>query len=259
MSGTTWDACLYDQKHSYVFAYGEDVVSLLAPQPGERILDIGCGTGHLSRKIADAGAHVIGIDRSEEMIGVARSTYESSPNLEFFLADATDFSFPLPFDAVFSNAALHWVPAAESVVGCIARSLKPGGRFVAEFGGKDNVATIIAAIQQSVWDVAHQQVNHPWFFPSLADYASLLDAHGFSVRFATLFERPTKLDDGEQGLCHWVAMFGKGMIRHLSDEQQQQVVEQTTARLRDTLFRDGAWYADYCRLRVVAHREERLT
>ncbi|HYE71933.1 MAG TPA: class I SAM-dependent methyltransferase, partial [Blastocatellia bacterium] len=121
-----WDSSLYDQKHAYVTKYGEGVLDLLNSQAGERILDVGCGTGHLTKKIAESGAEVVGIDSSAEMIEVARTTY---PEINFVVADATDFSFDKPFDAIFSNAALHWVKPPEQAVICMSRALKSGGRF----------------------------------------------------------------------------------------------------------------------------------
>jgi len=151
MPKNNWNASLYDQKHSFVSEYGKSLIPLLEPQAGESILDIGCGTGHLTKAIAEADAHVVGIDSSASMIETARTTY---PDLKFLVADARNFSFPTPFDAVFSNAALHWIPEAEEVVRSIAAALKPGGRFVAEFGGKGNIATIISAFQQSLREVA---------------------------------------------------------------------------------------------------------
>jgi trans-aconitate methyltransferase len=130
---TNWDAKQYQQRHSYVFQYGQAVLDLLAPQKGERILDLGCGSGQLTAAIADAGATVIGIDSSPEMLAEARAHYRA---VEFRLGDAADFAMESPVDAVFSNAVLHWVKNAAGAAACIARVLKPSGRFVVEFGGQ---------------------------------------------------------------------------------------------------------------------------
>ena len=137
-----WNANLYEQKHAFVWQYGTEVLKILAPQPGERILDLGCGTAQLTAQIAAAGAHVIGLDSSPAMIEQARSNY---PELQFELADARDFHFAEPFDAVFSNAVLHWISAADRVARSLFLALKPGGRFVAEFGGRGCVREIRAA------------------------------------------------------------------------------------------------------------------
>src|SRR6185312_9602905 len=142
---TTWNASLYDDKHNYVAKYGEDVVRLLAPQNGERILDLGCGTGHLTHLIAQAGPRITGIDNSPAMIARAQALY---PDLDFRVMSATDIHFDTPFDAVFSNAALHWVLDKESAVDQVAQAHKPGGRFVLEMGGKGNVEEIVVATRK---------------------------------------------------------------------------------------------------------------
>src|ERR1700760_4963842 len=141
-TNTNWNARLYNDKHSFVFKYGEDVVQQLAPQQGERILDLGCGTGYLTNLIAQGNARVIGIDKAASMIHRAQAAY---PDLDFRVMSATDFHFDTPFDAVFSNATLHWVLDKEGAVEHVARSLRTGGRFVLEMGGKGNVEEIVLA------------------------------------------------------------------------------------------------------------------
>jgi len=247
-----WNATLYDQKHAFVFEYGKGLIPLLNPQPDELILDLGCGTGHLTKTIAESGARVIGIDSSPRMIDMARTSY---PELEFHVADARNFSFTTPFDAIFSNATLHWVRPPESVVGCIAASLKAGGRFVAEFGGKGNVATIITAFQQSLRELTHIEGNFGWYFPSIGEYASLLEQHGLAVRSAILFERPTPLEDGEMGLRNWIHMFGNPIFQNVPDPVKEQVLELAEEKARPYLFRDNQWFADYVRLRMVCFKE----
>src|SRR5581483_11020467 len=145
-----WNPALYDQKHAFVFEYGQDLLALLQPQANELILDLGCGTGHLTNQIVQSGARVIGLDNSPSMLATARQNY---PQLEFHLADAAEFSLPEQFDAVFSNAVLHWVTRAEAAVTCIACALKPQGRFVAEFGGKGNVRHIVTAAQSVLYEL----------------------------------------------------------------------------------------------------------
>lgn len=249
MTADHWDPSLYDRKHAFVFEYGEDLLSLLNPRPGERILDVGCGTGHLTNKIAASGAKVVGLDNSPNMIETARGEY---PDIEFILADATNFSFPTPFDAVFSNAALHWITEAEAVVECISKSLKRGGRFVAEFGGKGNVAHIIRAVREALREL-DVETSHGWYFPSVAEYTTLLEKHGLAVSLATLFDRPTKLE-GEGGLKNWIRMFGATMFRDVPDALKPQVLGSVEDRLRDTLYISGVWYADYRRLRITMAR-----
>jgi trans-aconitate methyltransferase len=252
MPENDWDPALYDQKHAFIFEYGKGLLSLLAPQAGERILDLGCGTGHLARDIAASGARVVGIDASAEMIEQARKAY---PGIEFRVADARTFSFPYRFDAIFSNAALHWIPEAERVLERISAALRPGGRFVAELGGKGNVASITGALQEVMRETVGVEVESGWYFPSIGTYTALLEKHGLAVKSAVLFDRPTKLEEGERGLRNWFAMFGEGMFVDLPSERKQQVIEQVETRLRPGLFRDGSWFADYRRLRVVAFKE----
>ncbi len=249
---TTWDATLYDQKHSFVFQYGKGVLDLLEPQAGEYILDLGCGTGHLTKAIADAGARVLGIDGAASMIEQARQSY---PEIEFQVADARNFHTPDTFDAIFSNAVLHWIPEAEQVVQHIAANLKAGGRFVAEFGGKDNIKTFITTLQQALDEVAHKQVQAHWFYPSVGEYASLLEKHGLTVRSAWLIERPTRLEDGLRGLRTWVGMFRSEWVSDLSPGTREQVFTSVENKLRNRLFHDGSWYLDYQRIRVVARKE----
>jgi SAM-dependent methyltransferase len=249
-----WDPALYDSKHSFVWKYGQELIELLAPQAGERILDLGCGTGHLTSQLAGLGSSVIGLDVSEAMIEQARANY---PDLEFVKADAADFAFAEPFDAVFSNAALHWVKSAEGVVVCVARALKPGGRFVAEFGGKGNIRAIHAALLRALGELGLENKAgwNPWYYPSVGEYATLLERYGLAVRTAALFDRPTPLEEGELGLRLWLEMFAGDLLDTLTPEAREQAIQSVEGHLRATQFRDGAWIADYARIRVSARRE----
>ncbi|MBF8305653.1 MAG: Methyltransferase type 11 [Acidobacteria bacterium] len=256
-SAKRWDPALYDSKHSFVWKYGLELIELLAPQRGERILDLGCGTGHLTNQIALSGAAVTGLDISQAMIEQARQNY---PDLEFVPGDAAAFAFQQPFDAVFSNAALHWVKRPEAVVECVAHALHPGGRFVAEFGGKGNIAAIHAALRAALrhalqgLDLKRSEEWNPWYYPSVGEYATLLERHGLAVRYATLFDRPTPLEEGERGLRLWLEMFAGELLDTLSPSQREDVIRSVEERLRPAQFRDGTWYADYARIRVMARR-----
>jgi trans-aconitate 2-methyltransferase len=253
MTQSNWNPSLYDQKHSFVTDYGKDLISLLAPKAADRILDLGCGTGHLTRIIAESGATVVGLDSSPQMIESARREY---PDIEFVVADAADFEFDAAFDAVFSNAALHWVTQAESAVICISRALERGGRFVAEFGGKGNTTNVIAAIYESIQELTQREVRHPWYYPSIGGYAALLEKHGLAVRSAHLFDRPTKLE-GADGMRNWLVMFCPWMfqqIADLGDQAPQQALDLIERKLRDKQFVAGEWFVDYRRLRIVADK-----
>ena len=251
MTAPEWDAALYTAKHSFVYEYGRELVALLTPQPGERILDLGCGSGQLTLAIAESGARVTGLDNSASMIDTARRDY---PDLPFVLADAKDFSFDQPFDAVFSNASLHWVKPPEKVVECVARCLRLGGRFVAEFGGKGNVRRIYDAAEAAGREVAGRDLRNVNYFPSVAEYSAILESRGLEVRQAWLFDRPTKLEDDENSLRNWLTMFGEKTFGAMPDDVRLQWIERTEEKARPTLFHDGSWYADYRRLRVIAVR-----
>lgn len=229
----TWEPALYDAVHSYVSDYGKSLVDLLAPKAGERILDIGCGTGTLTHEIAQSGATVVGIDSSPEMIGQARQNY---PKLEFRLADARSFRSPERFDAVFSNAVLHWIQPPQEAVATVRETLKPGGRFIAEFGGKGNISSIIAAAG-----------FNPWYFPSIGEYAVLLEQNGLTVTSAVWFDRPTALE-GDAGLREWLGMFFKPPLAVTE-------VARIENELKPKLYRDGVWYIDYKRLRISSRLE----
>jgi trans-aconitate 2-methyltransferase len=248
MAQDDWNPSLYQQKHSFVFQYGIEVLALLEPLNGERILDVGCGTGQLTKAIADSGASVVGFDASPSMIESARDNF---PGIEFLVADAAGFSFEEPFDAVFSNAALHWVTRAEDAVRCIAQALKSGGRFVTEFGGRGNGESVSQAIQHTVKEMCNLEVTHPWFFPSIGEYATLLEKYQLNVTYALLFDRPTRLD-GEDGMRNWISMFCESMLAGVPKALKEEALNRIETKLRSKLFRDDSWFVDYRRLRIVA-------
>ena len=251
MAQNNWNPSLYQQKHAFVFEYGKEVLALLEPLSGERVLDVGCGTGQLTKSIADSGATVVGFDASPTMIESARHNF---PDLEFLVADAAEFSFEEPFDAVFSNAALHWVTRAEEAVKCIAAALKNGGRLVAEFGGRGNGENVSQAIQHTVKEMLNLEVHHPWFFPSIGEYATLLEKYGLNVTYALLFDRPTKLE-GEDGMRNWIRMFCESMFKDVPEALQEEALNRIETKLRNRLYIDDSWFVDYRRLRIVARKE----
>lgn len=252
-AGKQWDARLYDDKHAFVWKHGASVVELLEPKPGERILDLGCGTGHLTAQLAAAGVDVVGIDQDPAMIDEAKRNF---PALRFEQADAREFAFTEPFDAVFSNAVLHWVRPPEAAIRCIHRALKPGGRFVAEFGGQGNVGRIVAALRGTIGQFAGEGAEKllpNWYYPSVAEYTGLLEAAGMETTTALLFPRLTKLE-GAEGLRNWVAMFVRDAVAAVPSERREALFTALEDRLRGELLCDGVWYADYRRLRIVARR-----
>jgi SAM-dependent methyltransferase len=240
-----WDASLYESDHAFVWKYGADLLPLLNPQPGERILDLGCGTGRLTAEIAATGAETLGIDSSLDMIGQARQNY---PKLKFQLADARTFTTAEPFDAIFSNAALHWIREARAAVQTIYRALKPGGRLVAEFGGKGNNAKVIEALKEA----GASDPLLTFYFPAIGEYAGILESEGFEVRFATLFDRPTELEDPVRGLEQWLLMFQQKALAAIPPQAREKAFRQIEDQVRPELFYEGKWHIDYRRIRVVA-------
>jgi len=217
-----WNPSLYNDKHSFVYEYGSSLVGLLDAKKGERILDVGCGSGQLTYQVAQTGAAVVGIDSSPQMIADAKSKY---PAIGFFVMDAADFSFDEPFDAIFSNATLHWVLNKEGSVKSMYGALKHGGRLVAELGGKGNVQTIVAQLRQSLatYGFADNAAREVWYFPSVGEYASLLEKYGFRVQMAQHYDRPTELSDSEHGIEDWLEMFGSPYVAGLTNEDKDRI------------------------------------
>ena len=250
-----WDAKLYDDKHSFVFKYGEDLVHLLNPKPNERILDLGCGTGYLTNIIAGYGAEVNGIDSSKEMIDKAKKEY---PNLDFEILSATDFHFDKKFAAIFSNAVLHWVLEKEKAIDHMYENLEKGGRLVIEMGGKNNVQSIMDALKKSLpkYTSVNTSSLNIWYYPSLSEYTSLLEAKGFRVTYASHYDRETELKDSANGIKDWIKMFGSSFLNNIDKTVADKMLTEIQESLRPTNFRDGKWFADYKRLRVVAIKEK---
>ncbi len=252
MAAPHWDAALYDSKHAFVSRQAKGLVDLLAAKPGERVLDLGCGTGTLSAEIAASGAEVVGVDRSPEMINEARKKFAA---LRFEVCDARSLEFSTEFDAVFSNAALHWIPEAARVVEGAARALKPGGRFVAEFGGKGNVQKVVAALETALKQLGvPTDGTNPWYYPGIAEYSTLLETHGLEVNEAVLFERPTKLEDGERGLATWITMFCASFLQRVPEGQREHFLQTAEKAARSALWKSDHWELDYRRLRIAAHK-----
>lgn len=245
-----WKPTLYDEKHSFVWKLGASVIELLAPQPGERILDVGCGTGQLTAQIAESGSTVVGIDNSPAMIEEARRLF---PEVEFQLADAHDFQFDESFDGVFSNAALHWISDPAKVARCISDALKANGRVAVEFGGQGNVRFLAQAIETASQEVLGERLSHPWYFPSIAAFATVLEQHGMEVTQAAMIDRPTLLE-GDDGLRNWVRMFGQHWLTQTPAELHDEFLERVETIARPNLYHDSKWHADYRRIRVQARK-----
>ena len=252
---TDWDAVAYGERFGFVSQLAEDLVGLLDPRPGERIVDLGCGTGTLAARIAACGADVLGIDADASMVEAARAQH---PELRFEVVSAYDFTLESPVDAVFSNAALHWMTRPEDVLRRVAAALRPGGRFVAEMGGAGNVATVESALRDALarHGVPRDRQLQPWYFPTVAEYTALLERHGFEVRAAWHFGRPTPLAGGDSGLRDWLAMFASRFIEPFAAAERAAIAAEVEAAVRGELYAGGRWHVDYRRLRFVAVRTE---
>jgi trans-aconitate methyltransferase len=250
----TWNAELYQSSHAFVWQFGRDLLTMLLPKPGERILDVGCGTGQLTADIAKSGADVIGLDQSAEMIATAKNNF---PQVRFEVADIAAAEYDKEFDAVFSNAALHWVRNQEGAITAIGRALKPGGRLVFEMGGRGNIRHIWNAAKQALSDmgVRDPEKLSPWFYPSIGEYAPMLESRGLAVTFAVLFDRPTPLEGGEGGLRNWLEMFGMFASHVLGPEQREEMLRRVEAAAKPALFHNGEWTVDYGRLRMIAVKQ----
>lgn len=243
-----WNPAQYDRNARFVSDLAMPVIGLLAPRPGERILDLGCGDGAVTVTLAERGCAVVGVDASPEMVEAARAR-----GADARLMDGRSLSFDREFDAVFSNAALHWMQEPARVIAGVWRALRPGGRFVAEMGGHGNVAAIEAALVAATRSRA-LTVESPWFFPQAAEYRGLLEAQGFEVQSIMLFSRPTPLP-GE--LRDWLETFPQPYTAAVPEPERSEFVDEVVARLQESLRgEDGGWVADYVRLRFCAVRPQ---
>ncbi|MCX8230679.1 MAG: methyltransferase domain-containing protein [Alphaproteobacteria bacterium] len=244
-----WDSNVYATNARFVADLAGAVVCLLAPQPGERILDLGCGDGALTKNIAEAGADVLGVDASEDLVRATREL-----GLTGDVVNGHHLEFAQEFDAVFSNAALHWMRDPEAVIDGVKRAMKPGGRFVAEFGGAGNVAKIIAAIDEELSERGKPGLKgHPWYFPTPDTYRALLEQRGFRVDQIGLIDRPTRLPGDVGG---WLDTFADSFLRVLDPADRGAARDAIVARLHDRIRdEDGVWWADYVRLRFRAFLE----
>jgi trans-aconitate methyltransferase len=242
----TWTSDSYRHNAAYVPALGAAVFGLLNPQPGERILDLGCGEGTLTAQIAAAGSTVVGIDASPEMIAAAVAR-----GIDARLMDAEQLPYDREFDAVFSNAALHWVRDHDAMLEGVHRALRPGGRFVAEFGGHGNIAAIQTAIRAVL--AAHGwSSNIRRYYATEAEYAARLTQHGFAITDIALVPRPTPLPTGIRG---WLHTFERSTLDRLSHIQREQFLHEVEDLLRPEICdSSGQWTAHYVRLRFAARR-----
>jgi trans-aconitate methyltransferase len=244
----TWDASLYAGNGRFVALLAESLVQTLQPQAGERILDLGCGDGFLTRRLAESGATLVGVDASPQMVAAAKDR-----GVDARCVSGEALSFDGEFDAVFSNAALHWMTDHDTVLQGVYRALKPGGRFVAECGGQGNIAAIRVALLAvlKAHGISVERIENNRFYAP-AEYRSRLERHGFQFEEITLTPRPTPLPSG---MTEWLQTFRQSVFAQLPVAEQPAAIEQVVTLLKPVLCdAEGDWTADYVRLRFVAHR-----
>lgn len=242
----TWNPDQYARAAGFVPVLGLPVLELLAPQPGERVLDLGCGDGVLTEKLASLGCQVVGVDSSPAQVAAAQAR-----GLDARVMDAQHLSFEAEFDAVFSNAALHWMRPPEAVIAGVWHALEPGGRFVGELGGAGNIATVLEALAAVLArrGVDLDQIS-PWYFPAEDEYRSKLEQAGFVVTSIERFPRPTPLP-GDIG--DWLETFAGSFLGLFPDQARAQTIDELREMLRPSLLNgQGVWVMDYVRLRFAA-------
>src|SRR6266568_3159807 len=246
-----WNAARYATNARFVGDMGQAVFDLLNPQPGERILDLGCGDGALTERLVSAGAKVVGVDASPDMVNAARQR-----GLDARVMDGSNLDFNSEFDAVFSNAAMHWMKRdPDAVISGVHRVVKPGGRFAAEMGGHGCVAAITVALCATLQEhgVTNPAALIPWYFPTPDEHKARLEAAGFKVDYIALIPRPTELPTGMRG---WLETFALPFTKSVPEDERGGFLDEVTEKLWPVL-RDanGRWTADYMRLRFLAKRQ----
>ena len=246
-----WNAEQYAKNARFVSDLGQAVLDLLNPQPGERILDLGCGDGALTERLVAAGANVVGVDSSADMVRAAKDR-----GLDARVVDGYTLEFDSEFDAVFSNAAMHWMKRdPDAVVAGVYRALKPGGRFVAEMGGHGCVAAITVALCATLQEggLSNPADLIPWYFPTPDEYQARLEAAGFVIEHIALIPRPTPLPTGMRG---WLDTFAIPFTTTLPEYKRGEFLDEVTEKLRPVLCdSNGRWTADYMRLRFLARQQ----
>jgi trans-aconitate methyltransferase len=244
----TWDPASYARNARFVSDLGSPVMELLAPQPGERILDLGCGDGALTEKLVAFGCEVVAVDASAPQVEAARAL-----GLDAHVMSAEALPFTEEFDAVFSNAVLHWIKHADAMIAGVYRSLKPGGRFVAECGGYGCVHKIRTALVETLDRRGIDgEARVPWYFPTPGDYATRLERAGFRVDSIALIPRPTPLPGDIIG---WLETFAHSFVSEFSDFTRQEYLQEVRKVLEPQLREgNGTWVADYVRLRFAASK-----
>lgn len=246
-----WDTKGYTDNFSFVHKYGEDVLELIDAKAGSFVVDLGCGNGALTEKLAERGFRTLGVDASADMVRTAKSLH---PELDFKAADALELELSEKADVIFSNAVFHWIDGdkQERLIENISNQLKKGGQLVCEFGGKGCAEAVHSTLEKNF---AKRGLVYPrtFYFPSIGEYAPMLEKFGLRVEYAILFDRPTE-QQTENGLEDWIRMFVKTPFENMDTEIRDTIIHETVEMLRPTLYHHGKWFVDYVRIRIRARR-----
>ncbi|GLB24521.1 SAM-dependent methyltransferase [Lacrimispora xylanolytica] len=241
-----WNSTLYDKSHSFVSEYGYDLITYLPSDKNQCILDLGCGTGDLTKKLSEICNEVIGIDGSEEMIEAAKIKY---PHLNFQVMNASLIPWESKFDIIFSNAVFHWIPDQEILLKRIYSALKDGGSLISEFGAYGNISAIESAYSSVV-----PSYKSPFYFPTVESYSVVLKKAGFSIQKIYDYDRPTPLSDGKYGLRKWMKQFFSNDLSSYNNLEQENILKDVESLLENQLFDGEKWVADYRRIRVIVSK-----
>lgn len=246
-----WDSNLYVQKHGFVAEYGAELLDFVPCDPRQSILDLGCGVGTLTERLAGRGGRVLGVDGSPDMV---RQAKKLRPELAFEVRDALALSYCEEWDVIFSNAVFHWIHDHERLLGQLYQALKPGGLLVCEFGAAGNIAVVEDALRQAF---ARQGVCYTskFCFPDAKGFSQLAEAGGFIVEAAFEFDRPTPLKDGEKGLYYWARQFYREELEALPEKGQEEVLHGLEELAGERLYNGKEWVVDYRRLRFIARKK----
>ncbi len=242
-----WDAKEYKDNFSFVPKYGEDVLHLIEHKAPAFVVDLGCGNGIITNKLFEKGYQVLGIDNSLDMLEQAKKNY---PTLSFLYADATTFQLQNKADVIFSNAVFHWINDQNALIRNLYSNLKSSGELVFEFGGY-GCAEMIHSTLEKIFKEYELTYKRTFYFPTIAEYAALLEEHGFLVKYAVLFDRMTK-QVGSNGLIQWILMFDKEPFIGVKEELKEKILVKAANILKSKLYYNGNWYVDYVRIRMRA-------
>jgi len=246
-----WNSEAYADNFSFVYQYGESVTELIDSEKGSLVADLGCGTGALTKSLKDKGYRVIGIDASEDMLRSAKKLYK---DIEFIQADAAEFELKEKPDVIFSNAVFHWIDKTkqEKLISNISKNLKTGGSLVCEFGGKGCAETVHSCLEKNF---IKRGLKYPrvFYFPTIGEYAPIVEKYGFKVEYAALFDRPT-VQKGQDGCADWIRMFVKTPFENMEEKLKEEIINETSEELKDVLFVNGKWIIDYVRIRIKAKK-----